>query len=43
MPTTVQIVNRYVLSDNVAGAAVVFDAAAIDAHSPRTRVAHCSQ
>lgn len=37
MPTTVQIVNRYVTSDNVAGAAVVFDAAAIDAHSPRTR------
>ena len=37
MPTTVQIVNRYVISDNVAGAAVVFDAAAIDAHSPRTR------
>jgi hypothetical protein len=33
----VQIVNRYVTSDNVAGAAVVFDAAAIDAHSPRTR------
>ena len=37
MPTKVQIVNRYVISDNVAGAAVVFDAAAIDAHSPRTR------
>ena len=37
MPTTVQIVNRYVNSDNVAGAAVVFDGAAIDALSPRTR------
>jgi hypothetical protein len=30
-------VNRYVNGDNVAGAAVVFDGAAIDAHSPRTR------
>jgi N-acetyl-anhydromuramyl-L-alanine amidase AmpD len=37
MPTTVQVVNRYVSSDNVAGAAIVFDGAAIDAHSPRTR------
>ena len=37
MPTTVQVVNRYVSSDNIAGAAVVFDGAAIDAHSPRTR------
>ena len=37
MPTTIHIVNRYVDSDNVAGAAVVFDAAAIDIHSPRTR------
>jgi N-acetyl-anhydromuramyl-L-alanine amidase AmpD len=37
MPATVQVVNRYVSSDNVAGAAVVFDGAAIDNHSPRTR------
>jgi hypothetical protein len=37
MPTTVQVVNRYVSSDNVAGAAIVLDGAAIDAHSPRTR------
>lgn len=37
MPTTVQVVNRYVSSDNVAGAAIVFDGAAIDVHSPRTR------
>ena len=37
MPTTVQVVNRYVSSDNVASAAIVFDGAAIDAHSPRTR------
>lgn len=37
MPATIQIVNRYVNSDNVAGAAVVFDGAAIDNHSPRTR------
>src|SRR6476620_10333930 len=37
MPTTVQVVNRYVSSDNVAGAAVVFDGAAVDAHSRRTR------
>ena len=37
MPTTVQVVNRYVSSDNIAGAAIVFDGAAIDAHSPRTR------
>ncbi len=37
MPATIHIVNRYVNSDNVAGAAVVFDGAAIDAKSPRTR------
>ena len=37
MPTTVHIVNRYINSDNVAGAAVVFDGAAIDAKSPRTQ------
>src|SRR5258708_7097854 len=37
MSTTVQVVNRYVSSDNVAGAAIVFDGAAIDAHSPRAR------
>jgi N-acetyl-anhydromuramyl-L-alanine amidase AmpD len=36
MPATVQVVNRYVNGDNVTGAAVVFDGAAIDAHSPRT-------
>ncbi|MFZ0602848.1 MAG: N-acetylmuramoyl-L-alanine amidase [Roseiarcus sp.] len=37
MPTTVQIVNRYVHGEYVASAAVVFDGAAIDAKSPRTQ------
>ncbi len=37
MPATIHIVNRYVNSDNVARAAVVFDGAAIDAKSPRTQ------
>ena len=36
MPATIHIVNRYINSDNVARAAVVFDGAAIDAKSPRT-------
>lgn len=37
MPATIQIINRYINSDAVVGAAVVFDGDAIDAKSPRTR------